>query len=81
VNLIGNILTHLFVLLSGMGYKHKTINHSRGCGTAEGVNTKHVECLWRGAKRKWNPWMAQGVPFWSPIWTNGYGGANEAKII
>jgi len=46
-----------------MGYKHKTVNHFRGCSTAEGVHTNHVESLWRGAKRKWNPWMEQGVPF------------------
>jgi len=64
-----------------MGYKHKTVNHFQGCGTAEGVHTNHVESLRRGAERKLNAWMEQGVPYCSPIWTNGYGGANEAKII
>jgi len=30
---------HFFVLFSGMGYNHKTVNHFQGCGTAEGVHT------------------------------------------
>jgi len=30
-----------------MGYKHKIVNHFRGCSTAEGVHTNHVESLWR----------------------------------
>jgi len=35
-----------------MGYKHKTVNHSKVYATAEGVNTNHIESLGRDARGK-----------------------------